>query len=146
MSTTTEATAAVERVTEADQSVDVRVWADKDAEVGKCVHQGDVYLHRVADDHLRGEELGTRQVAVGEGVGSRHVAEGGGVTVYEGEALPEWVTPDAEIGPEAYLGPVVVAKERWTLTHPAHAHHSVPAGVYAVTYPVNPTERRRDTD
>ena len=37
--------------------------------IGKTVHQGDVYLHRVAADHPRGVERGSRQVAVGTTVG-----------------------------------------------------------------------------
>ena len=114
--------------------------------IGQAQHQGDVYLHRVTDDWPRGDKLGTRQVAVGSTVGARHVAEGGGVEVFAGVKLPDSVTPYEDVPESAYLGPVVVAPEGFTLTHPEHAHHVCPAGVYQVTYQVDPVAQRRVLD
>ena len=115
-------------------------------EVGQAHHQGDVYLHRVSDGWPRGEKLGTRQVAVGSTVGARHVAEGDGVEVFAGVKLPDSVKPYDGVPESAYLGPVVVAPEGFTLTHPEHAHHVCPAGVYQVTYQVDPVAQRRVLD
>ena len=93
--------------------------------VGKHVRQGDVYLCRVEDGAKFGKERGTRQVAVGTTVGSRHVAEGR-LTVYESVGFQRFEPQ--------FVGPVVVAEERWTLTHPEHAHVSLPAGCYQITH------------
>lgn len=141
----------------ASTTPDAEVRACRRIEVGHAVHQGDVYLHRVADAHPRGAELGTRQVAVGTTVGSRHVAEGEGVKVYAGAKVPpsvdKWLASKAGGQVEdkaafraAVLGPVVVATGPWALTHPEHAHHSLPAGCWQVTYQVDETtgERVRD--
>lgn len=115
-------------------------------EIGTAIHQGDVYVHRVADDWERGAPIGSRQVAVGTNIGSRHIAEGSGVTVYAGKKLPDYMTPHADIAPGDLLGPVVVATETWTLTHPEHAHHCLPAGTYQVTYQGDLLTRRRVVD
>ena len=56
--------------------------------IGQRIHQGDVYLCLVADDHKRGPLLGTKQIAVGTTVGSRHVVEGD-VQVFAGVELPK---------------------------------------------------------
>lgn len=114
-------------------------------DIGQAIHQGDVYVHRVKDDHPRGEPLGTRQVAVGTTVGARHFAEGP-LTVYAGKQLPEWVTPGEDYETADYLGPVVVASEEWVLTHPEHAHHQLPKGTYQVTYQINETTKKRVVD
>lgn len=140
----TNVTEAVDRVAKSQADAETRVT--RRIEVGSVVHQGDVYMHRVEDAHPRGGRLGTRQVAVGTTVGSRHVVEGEGVEVFAGAALPKWVKPREEFGATAYLGPVVVAPEAFTLTHPEHAHHRLPPGTYQVTYQVDETTRRRVAD
>jgi hypothetical protein len=122
-------------------------------ELGQVIHQGDVYLHRVPENHPHGERLGTRQVAIGDTVGARHVVEGN-VEVFKGTRFPDamrdllWA-PRAprlgELGPVDPLdptqssfgflcGPLVVAYDSFYLTHPEHAKHELPAGVYQVTY------------
>lgn len=144
MQTAQEVLARIEAAGTAAQQ-DVRVC--RSVQVGKCpAHQGDVYLHRVAADHPRGAKLGTRQVAVGTTVGSRHVVEGDGVEVYAGVKLPGAVKPWPDVPESAYLGPVVVAPEGLTLTHPEHAHHRLPSGCYQVTYQVDPVAQRRVQD
>ena len=41
------------------------------------------------------------------------------------------------------LGPVIVADEAFTLTHPEHAHHRLPAGIYQVGYQLDVSEQER---
>lgn len=95
------------------------------------VRQGDIYIHRVADDHPHGKRAESNQLAVGDTQGARHVAEST-ASVYVGTALP----PLPEIDPQRLplLGPCIVADDRFTITHPEHAHVSLPAGVYQVTH------------
>lgn len=122
---------AVEKVTKTGPDMEVRVC--RKIEIGSVLHQGDVYVHCVESDHPRGKEVGSRQVAVGSTVGARHVAEGAGVKVFEGKLLPDWVTP-GDFQVSDLLGPVIVADDTWNLAHPEHAHHSIPAGTYQITY------------
>jgi len=144
MKTECEAASAVKSVMESVPEVDVRVC--RRAVPGQTVlHQGDVYLHCVESSHARGAETGQRQVAVGTTVGSRHVATGP-VKVYEGASLPDYMTPARDVPVEAYLGPVVEASDEWVLEHPEHADHRCPAGVWQVTYQVDPVEQRRVLD
>lgn len=140
----TQVIAELSKIESAKPDVEVRVC--RNLPIGKALHQGDVYLHRVADSWPRGERLGTRQVAVGSTVGARHVAEGDGVEVFAGTDLPASVEPYENVDESAYLGPVVVAPQGFTLTHPEHAHHRCPAGVYQVTYQVDPVAQRRVQD
>lgn len=128
---------AVKAITQHRPDRDTRIT--RRIEVGSMERQGDVYVNAVPADWPRGKERGSRKVAVGEGVGSNHVAEGEGVKVYEGVKGPVgWQAPghveDAEAWEKEMLGPVVVAEGPWTLTHPTHAHHQLPAGTYQCTY------------
>lgn len=132
---------AVRTITEAAPDTETRVA--RRAEIGTCVaHQGDVYVHRVADDHPRGRRLETRQLARGTTQGSRHVAEGE-VEVYEGAEFPP--TVDARF-PRDCLGPVVVAPQGWRMPHPEHTDHEMPAGTYQVTYQLDVSTQRRVAD
>lgn len=106
--------------------------------IGAVVRQGDLYLHRVADGHSRGAVRASKQLAPGVTMGSRHMAEGK-ITLYEGTAAPPRTNR-----PE--IGPVVVALERWAVTHPEHAHYSLPAGTYQVTYQLDPRTNQRVQD
>lgn len=109
-------------------------------------HQGDVYIHRVPDNVERGALWGSQQVAVGTTTGSRHVAEGEGVEVYHSKGLPKAVKPAPDVPASAYQGPIVVAPNGFTLTHPEHAHHVLPAGTYQVTYQVDVVRQARVQD
>jgi len=135
---------AMEIVTQASADAEVRIC--RRMEIGSVVQQGDVYAHRVSDDHPRGVPLGTRQVAVGANVGARHVAEGddvelfAGVELPPGVAVPEWATM------EDMLGPVVVARGNWRFAHPEHAHHVLPSGTYQITNQLDFRTRRRVAD
>ena len=86
-----------------------------DFAVGDLHWQGDVGVlcicqlpGKLVDDWPHG-----RQVAPGNTQGSRHVAEGD-------VKLLTW----AEGGP--LVGPVIRAKDRWTLAHPEHGHVEFP--------------------
>lgn len=126
---------------------DTEVRNTRRIEIGSAIHQGDVYIHRVKDNHPRGERWGTRQVAVGTGIGSRHCAEGDGVSVFAGKAYPEgFIQPTGLQDKAALLGPVVEASGPWTLTHPEHAHHNLPAGTYQVTYQADLATMQRVVD
>lgn len=124
---------------------DVEIRNTRNILVGQCVQQGDVYVHRVSDTHARGKMRGSRQVAVGDTVGSRHIAEGKKVNVFEGTKLPEGCKFTGNLA-RAITGPVVVAEEDWVLTHPEHAHHSLPAGTYQITYQLDAKTQRAVQD
>lgn len=128
---------------------DPAVRVARNVPIGKALHQGDVYVHRVADDHPCGAQLGTRQVAVGNTQGARHVAEGD-VRVFSGAKLPDTFVAPAWLNgtpPEGiFLGPVVVAGAEWSLTHPEHADHKMPAGCYQITYQGDPRWMSRVAD
>lgn len=134
---------AIQKIAKSIPDTEVRVCRRLD--LGDVLHQGDVYLHRVADDHPRGAELGTRKVAVGEGEGSNHIVEGE-VEVYHGTKFPPIVIQDWALENPDCLGPVIVAANECVLTHPKHAHHRMPAGVYQVTYQRDEATKRRVAD
>lgn len=99
-------------------------------EIGKCVRQGDVYLHRMPTPvTLTTKSTGERQVAVGTTMGARHVVEGD-VKVYREDVgrLPNW-TDQILLGPVLMVGP-----EQATLTHPEHAHVEIGEGCWQVSY------------
>jgi hypothetical protein len=143
--TMTTTTNAVKKIQEAVPDESLRIT--RRIEIGHVLQQGDVYLHRVADDHPRGEEIGVGlvQVALGTGNGARHMAEGA-VRVFAGEKLPAWCKAPMDVAAEEVTGPVVVAAEVWHLTHPEHPHHRIPPGVYQVTYQYDPRTMRRVVD
>lgn len=116
-------------------------------EIGHCVHQGDVYVHRVDDTHKRGKQIGkdSVQIALGVGNGARHVAEGS-VEVYQGVQLPEWVNPPMDVDAAEITGPLIVSDKAFCVTHPEHADHQLPGGTYQVTYQYDPKTMRRVAD
>jgi hypothetical protein len=115
-------------------------------EIGTMIHQGDIYVCRVADDHPHGEPWGSRQVAVGQQIGARHVATGDSIEVFAGVDAKAQLPLFTDEQRRECRGPVVVAKEQWTLTHPEHAHHVLPAGTYQVTYQWDETTMQRVVD
>ena len=105
-------------------------------ETNQSVRQGDVYLTRVPDNHRRGLATTDRQLAPGTSKGSRHVvADQQGVSLFK---------PADETDPLA--GPIVVAEQRFRVTHPEHADFSLPSGTYQVGYQLDPRTRRRVAD
>src|SRR5205085_2372667 len=108
-------------------------------DVGCVVRQGDIYIHAVDSDHKHGEKSKSRQLALGETMGSRNVAEAS-AHVYAGTTLPEWCDR------RTFLGPLVKAKKRFVVTHPEHAHVSLPAGEYQVTHQMDARTMARVQD
>lgn len=92
---------------------------------GQAIRQGDIYLIRLAaiPPNLPPVAPG-RQLAPGTTRGSRHCVDGS-VSLYE---IP---------GAGRLDGPLVVATERFRVTHPEHAHFSLPPGAYQVRYQRN---------
>jgi hypothetical protein len=76
---------------------------------------------------------GSRQLALGSTQGSRHIASEG-PTIYDFASSDECV------------GPVVDATERWNLTHPEHAHESVPSGCVGTIYQLDVQTQQRVQD
>ena len=107
-------------------------------EVGQVVRQGDIYIHRVKEDHPAGEETKNRQLAMGETQGSRHIIDGE-CQIFVGTTAPNWA-------PRALLGPLVRLFKRGSVTHPDHAHVDLPAGTFQITHPMDARtlERVRD--
>lgn len=103
---------------------------------GHVVRQGDIYIHRVKEDHPKGKACGN-QLAQGTTKGSRHVAEG--AECFVGKRSPAWVT-------DGLLGPFIKAFKRFTITHPEHADVNLPAGNYQITHQMDARtlERVRD--
>lgn len=122
---------------------DQRVRKHNIVKEGDVIPQGDIYLTRISDDVLEGrqtmqktlnkqwsdfrfgkmgKETQNRQLVPDNTMGSRHIVEGE-VTIY---------APGHDR--HALEGPVIVAGERFMLTHPEHASHSIPEGTYQVTY------------
>ena len=97
----------------------------KSMKIGAVARQGDIYVHRVPDDHEHGTKMKTRQLVRGVTMGSRHVAASPS-TLHEGTKAPEWA-------PRAILGPCIVSPKRFKVEHPEHAWLDLPAGRYQVT-------------
>lgn len=89
--------------------------------VGQVVRQGDIYIERVAKIPQDATPRADRQLAPGSTQGSRHVVEGD-ATLYD------------RLKASPLHGPLIDAPERFVVTHPEHAHVSLPSGKYAVTF------------
>lgn len=126
---------------------DTEVRVVRRIEIGSAIQQGDVYLFRVPDNHPKGKQIGKgkKQIAVGTHTGARHVVEGS-VLVYEGVALPEGVKPPMDVEAREICGPVIVAEDAFSLVHPEHAHHQLPAGTYQTTYQLDLRTMKRVVD
>jgi hypothetical protein len=132
-----------EKLKEIGNAAELDVRICRRAEIGTVLQQGDVYLHRVPDDHPHGKELGSRQVAVGEGIGSKHMAIGNRVSVFAGVELPSGVSTDFK---SEMLGPLVISPKPWQLVHPVHPAHEVCEGAWQVTYQIDLKTRTRVLD
>ena len=111
------------KIERAAEKAVARLREIKAMEVGQAIRQGDIYVTRIdALPKPLGGVTAERQLAPGTSRGSRHCVEGE-VTVY----LPP-------AGADALTGPVIHALGRCTITHPEHAHFSLPPGFYQVTY------------
>jgi hypothetical protein len=109
--------------------------------IGKVVRQGDVYIHRVADDHPVGDMLDIRKIADGTSIGSRHILIGD-VKVYQGVKLPSYVNNRWPLGYAFNVG-----QEGMTITHPEHAHiDTCVKGRYVVTHQMDMQTMQRVSD
>lgn len=106
--------------------------------IGKVVRQGDIYIHCVGFEHKSGDLLKSNQLAQGTSKGSRHVAESP-AQCYNGTTLPSYCN-------NAFLGPLIKSGQRFIISHPEHAHISLPAGCYQITHQMDARtlERVRD--
>jgi hypothetical protein len=105
-------------------------------EPGDVIRQGDIYLVALAKP-LEGKPYGSRQLAPGTTQGSRHIVDGK-CRVIE----PDRTTATKALnhliptttGVEQFLGPVILADEPITITHPEHGDRTLPKGSYLVVY------------
>lgn len=129
--------AEIERLAKVNAKPEVR-FIEKIA-VGCVVRQGDIYIHAVEATHQRGKRLKSRQLAIGETMGSRHIAEAP-ASVFAGTTRPEWCDQ------RTFLGPLVKSKARFVVTHPEHAHVSLPPGEYQITHQMDARTMARVQD
>ena len=138
---TLEAIRKIENHAETISTQDVR--SIKKHQPGKCIRQGDVYIHMVKADFPVGEELKIRQVADGISMGARHILKGN-VRVYKCNKLPSYMHRDFN-GMVSYAFDVY--GEGAVLTHPEHAHIEMDfKGSCVVTYQMDMQTRRRVQD
>lgn len=110
----------------------IEVRDSTDLAIGEVSQQGDCYLLRLKSKPSGATTtVANRQLAQGTSQGSRHcVADG-----------PKLFRDPSITDP--LIGPVIVAKEPWTLTHPEHAHHRMPAGVFQSGFQLDVAEQER---
>ena len=111
------------------------------SKVSQVVRQGDVYVHRVSSIK-KGVLLESRKLAPGHTIGSNHiVSDNPKVLIYKSETKTFYKCLPVQIGP------VIEARDSWTLTHPKHGWMSrfVP-GLYQITFPINPVTKKRLED
>jgi len=136
-----EAIKKIEKHAEEISTQDIRVV--KEHIVGKCIRQGDVYIHMVDDTFEVGKELSIRQVADGVSMGQRHILKGH-CKVYECNKIPEYVHRDFS-GFVSYAFDVL--DNGCVLTHPEHADDEFHAkGRCVVTYQMDKMTRQRVQD
>lgn len=113
------------------QSADLADTSVRLVPVGVVGHQGDVYVHPVDKDHPHGPETDNGQVAAGSTKGSRHVVEGDNVKMYTGTTMPSYMR--RRMVGRWPIGPLIEAPDGFMLTHPSHARHQYPPGIYQIT-------------
>lgn len=135
----------------AGKSPDRDIRFVREIAVGQHVRQGDVYLLRLAKrPTCFATATKNRQLAPGASKGSRHVAEGTAVKLFtapERDGRPAMAKlPGVKGGDRLLVGACVEAADRFIVSHPEHAHHSLPAGCYAVLFQLDPRSMRRVED
>lgn len=117
---------------------EVRVVPKKAFKVGKTIRQGDLYVTRLSDKTtpIDGCKVfpGETQLIPGNTKGSRHVAHGN-IKVY-------FKTQNVSFTE----GPMIIASEDFTITHPEHAHFKLPKGTYQVNYQTDLIRKNRVKD
>ena len=125
----------LQRILEEAKAADASPRFVRVATPGTEIRQGDVYLYPIAapGDMNPSQALGTRQLAPGTTAGSRHVIEGD-ACLY------------ARPAGSRLVGPWLEVRTRAVLTHPEHAHISLPPGWYEVAYQREYATMRDDLD
>ena len=119
-------------------SPEIRVISKCD--IGQGYRQGDIYIYRVADNHVHGKKIGTNKLAIGEGEGSNHFAEGE-IELFEGTKLPNFLNSGT------FLGPLIKAPNGFKNTHPKHAHCWMEqGGTFQVTHQMDARTLQRVKD
>lgn len=112
----------------------------RNMKIGEVVRQGDIYIHRVEDNHPHGEKTKNYQLAMGSNLGSRHIADES-FDVYLGTTLPEYVDS------KHFLGQLIKGKKNSSLiTHPEHGNICVGKGTFQVTHQMDIRTMRRVRD
>lgn len=126
-----------------EQAEKVKIHGLRDCrsmKIGQVVRQGDVYIHKVDDNHPHGEATTNHQLAQGITLGSRHIADES-FEVFEGTTLPQWVSRGH------FLGPCIkTEKDTALISHPEHANVALGKGVFQITnqMDIRTMERVRD--
>jgi len=107
--------------------------------IGKKCRQGDIYIHRVEDNHPHGGIQESHQLAFGSSRGSRHIADESFI-VYKGTTLP------GKVAPGTFLGPCITTETGGMIKHPEHGWCEIPAGTYQVTHQTDLKTRQRALD
>lgn len=139
----TEALKVFEQVQQAAKANEANLRFIKSIDIGQGIRQGDVSLYRRADlSKSEREKLkpwqGGFQLAIGSTRGSRHILE------EKSSAILHAPMARGEIA--ELSGPIVEAPERFTVTHPDHAHFSLPSGTYETRYHRDLATERRVQD
>lgn len=117
--------------------------------VGYHVRQGDLYITAVSGfDKALFEKTENRQLAPGTSKGSRHTVSDA-VTVLKPKTEGQTEVKRGSgnrLTSVKVIGPVIVAKDRFTVSHPQHADMSCPAGTYQVSYQADPRTMARVRD
>jgi hypothetical protein len=109
--------------------------------LGEAVRQGDLYLFKVEKDVSGLKAIpGQKQLVPGTTQGSRHHAEAPAVLFENDGSSVEGIDTNA------LLGPIVDSPSRFEVSHPEHAHISLPAGTYQVLYQLDFQAQRRVAD
>ena len=120
--------------------------------IGQSIRQGDIYVKRLdptEENSIKQPQRdnqtnsfkevpvkifvkdyitpGQNQLVPGFTMGSRHMVE-------QTDKVKVFINPTTT---SPIVGPVIVAKDRFTISHPQHAHFSLPEGCYGVFYQIN---------
>ena len=123
--------------------------------INEAARQGDIYIMRVEDNYAHGKIWKKRQIVDGNTQGSRHVIEAGPMVF-----APNFDAAPSDLFAEtanklnvsqsslinALYGPSIKSPERFTITHPEHAHESLPAGCYITWSQLDPRTMQRVKD
>lgn len=117
---------------------------DVNIKIGECYRQGDLYIHRVADNHPVGDELKRDKIADGVSLGSTHHLLGS-FKVYKGVKAPDYIKSEAHLS--AGIGYAFDAEEDCVNVHMEHDHFCFKnKGRYQVTHQLDLKTMQRVLD